>query len=90
MATLVFDGPGQGEAQYDFAIRGDYEVPVKAVIDFVGTRGDLDSARDRHVGRVSSAAITRPAPPRSTSASRPASRSAGPFDMGAAWDACRS
>ena len=27
MATLVFDGPGQGEGEYDFAIRGDYEVP---------------------------------------------------------------
>ena len=24
MATLVFEGPGQGEAQYDFPIRGDY------------------------------------------------------------------
>ena len=45
MATLIFDGPGQGEGQYDFAIRGDYEVPAKAVIDYVGTRGDLDSAR---------------------------------------------
>ena len=45
MATLVFDGPGQGEAQYDFAIRGDYEVPVKAVIDYVETRNDLDTAR---------------------------------------------
>jgi 2,6-dihydroxypseudooxynicotine hydrolase len=33
MATLSFDGPGQGEAEYDFAIRGDYEVAVAAVID---------------------------------------------------------
>jgi 2,6-dihydroxypseudooxynicotine hydrolase len=45
MATLAFDGPGQGEAEYDFAIRGDYEVAVAAVIDFVATRGDLDSSR---------------------------------------------
>jgi len=45
MATLTFDGPGQGEGEYDFAIRGDYEVPVKAVLDFIGTRGDLDAAR---------------------------------------------
>ena len=43
MATLVFEGPGQGEAQYDFPIRGDYEVPVKAVIDYVESRGDLDA-----------------------------------------------
>ena len=38
IATLVFDGPGQGEGEYDFAIRGDYEVAVKAVIDFIETR----------------------------------------------------
>ncbi len=45
MATLAFDGPGQGEGEYDFAIRGDYEVPVKAVVDYVETRKDLDGAR---------------------------------------------
>jgi 2,6-dihydroxypseudooxynicotine hydrolase len=45
MATLAFDGPGQGEGEYDFAIRGDYEAPVRAVLDYVAQRGDLDSAR---------------------------------------------
>ena len=45
MATLAFDGPGQGEGEYDFAIRGDYEVAVKAVLDYAATRGDLDAAR---------------------------------------------
>jgi pimeloyl-ACP methyl ester carboxylesterase len=45
IATLAFDGPGQGEGQYDFAIRGDYEVPAAAVLDFVETRRDLDSRR---------------------------------------------
>jgi dienelactone hydrolase len=45
MATLVFDGPGQGEAEYDLPIRGDYEAPVKAVIDYIESRDDLD--RDR-------------------------------------------
>src|SRR6202043_621637 len=45
MATLSFDGPGQGEAEYDFAIRGDYEVAVAAVIDFIATRRDLDPER---------------------------------------------
>jgi len=45
LATLVFEGPGQGEAEYDFAIRGDYEAVVKAVIDHVTTRSDVDSAR---------------------------------------------
>ncbi|MBI3043485.1 MAG: alpha/beta hydrolase [Betaproteobacteria bacterium] len=45
MATLAFDGPGQGEGEYDFAIRGDYEVPVKSVIDYIESRGDLDAGR---------------------------------------------
>ena len=45
MATLPFDGPGQGEAEYDLPIRGDFEVPVKAVVDFIETRADLDASR---------------------------------------------
>jgi 2,6-dihydroxypseudooxynicotine hydrolase len=45
LATLAFDGPGQGEAEYDFAICPEYEKPVKAVIDFVESRNDLDAAR---------------------------------------------
>jgi dienelactone hydrolase len=45
MATLTFDGPGQGEGEYDFAIRGDYEAAVKAVADFIETRDDLDAGR---------------------------------------------
>jgi dienelactone hydrolase len=45
MATLAFDGPGQGEAEYDMPIRGDYEAPVQAVIEYIKTRDDLD--RDR-------------------------------------------
>jgi 2,6-dihydroxypseudooxynicotine hydrolase len=45
VATLAFDGPGQGEAEYDFAICPEFEKPVKAVIDFVETRKDLDAGR---------------------------------------------
>jgi len=45
LATLAFDGPGQGEAEYDFAICPEYEKPVKAVIDFIETRSDLDRSR---------------------------------------------
>jgi len=50
MATLTVDGPGQGEAEYQFPIRGDYEVPVKAVIDWVCSRKDVDDAAYRLVG----------------------------------------
>jgi dienelactone hydrolase len=45
IAVLVFDGPGQGEGEYDFAIRGDYEVPARAVVDYVAARPDLDFGR---------------------------------------------
>jgi 2,6-dihydroxypseudooxynicotine hydrolase len=45
LATLAFDGPGQGEGEYDFAIRGDYEAPVKAVVDFLEQRNDVDPGR---------------------------------------------
>ena len=45
MATLAFDGPGQGEAEYELPIRGDYEAVVKRVVDWVETRHDLDAAR---------------------------------------------
>ena len=45
MATLAFDGPGQGEGEYDFAIRGDYEAVVGAVVDFLGQRSDVDAGR---------------------------------------------
>jgi alpha-beta hydrolase superfamily lysophospholipase len=45
IATLAFDGPGQGEAEYDMPIRPDYETVVSAVCDFVETRADLDPAR---------------------------------------------
>jgi len=45
MATLAFDGPGQGEAEYDLPIRPEYEAPVAAVIDWIETRSDLDAGR---------------------------------------------
>jgi dipeptidyl aminopeptidase/acylaminoacyl peptidase len=45
LATLAFDGPGQGEAEYDLAICPEYEKPVAAVFDFLETRKDVDIAR---------------------------------------------
>lgn len=45
VATLAFDGPGQGEAEYDLPICPEYEKPVKAVVDYIETRKDLDAAR---------------------------------------------
>jgi 2,6-dihydroxypseudooxynicotine hydrolase len=45
LATLAFDGPGQGESEYDFPICPEYEKPVKAVIDYLETRCDIDLGR---------------------------------------------
>jgi dienelactone hydrolase len=45
LATFAFDGPGQGEAEFEHPLRHDFEVPVSAVIDHLVTRDDLDPDR---------------------------------------------
>jgi 2,6-dihydroxypseudooxynicotine hydrolase len=85
MATLMFEGPGQGEAQYDFAIRGDYEVPVKAVIDYVETRPDLDSKRIGMWG-VSLGGYYAPRATAFEKRIKACIALGGPFNWGAAWD----
>src|SRR3954462_12193796 len=45
MATLAIDGPGQGEAEYDIPICGDYERAARAVCDWIEDRDDLDARR---------------------------------------------
>ena len=85
MATLVFEGPGQGEAQYDFPIRGDYEVPVKAVIDYVESRGDLDRKRIGMWG-VSLGGYYAPRATAFEKRIKACIALGGPFDFGAAFD----
>lgn len=45
LATFSVDGPGQGEAEYDLPIRGDWEVPGAAIIDHLTTVPSLDPGR---------------------------------------------
>ena len=45
LATLTFDGPGQGESEYDIPIRGEYETAVKAVVDWLEKRTDVDATK---------------------------------------------
>ena len=45
MAVLAFDGPGQGEAEYEIPICGDYERAAKAVCDWLEKRDDVDRAK---------------------------------------------
>lgn len=85
LATMAFDGPGQGEGEYDFTIRHDYEVPVGAVIDCIANRDDLD-ARALAIWGVSLggyyAARAAALEPRI----KAAVTLSGPFDWGAIWD----
>jgi len=43
IAVLAIDGPGQGEAEYEIPICGDYERAAKAVVDWVEKRNDLNA-----------------------------------------------
>jgi 2,6-dihydroxypseudooxynicotine hydrolase len=45
IAILAIDGPGQGEAEYEIPIAGDYERAARAVCDWIETRPDLDATR---------------------------------------------
>ncbi|HLH96739.1 MAG TPA: alpha/beta fold hydrolase [Xanthobacteraceae bacterium] len=85
MATLAFDGPGQGEGEYAFAIRGDYEVPVAAVIDHVETRGDLDASRIGLWG-ISLGGYYAPRAAAFEKRARACIALGGPFAWVAAWD----
>lgn len=43
MATIAIDGPGQGESEYMLAIEPAYERVATAAVDYLATRGDIDS-----------------------------------------------
>ena len=85
MATLTFDGPGQGEAQYDFPIRGDYEVAVAAVMDYVERRRDINIARVG-LGGVSLGGYYAPRAAAFEKRVKACMAFGGPFDWAEAWD----
>lgn len=45
MATVTLDGPGQGEAEYDLPLRGDWAPVAEVVWDAIGAQPDLDRSR---------------------------------------------
>jgi 2,6-dihydroxypseudooxynicotine hydrolase len=45
IAILAIDGPGQGEAEYEIPICGDYERAARAVCDWIEKRAYLDAAK---------------------------------------------
>ena len=85
MATLVFDGPGQGEAEYDLPIRGDYETVVASVVDFVVSRSELDSTRIGLWG-VSLGGYYAPRAAAFEKRVKACIALSGPFDLLEGWD----
>ena len=51
LATLAFDGPGQGETFYRMKLTPEFDQSIYAVLDFLGKRTDIDPARIGIIGR---------------------------------------
>jgi len=77
IAILAIDGPGQGEAEYEIPICGDYERAARAVCDWIEKRADLGRGQDRHVGREPRRLLRAARDGLRESESKPASHSPG-------------
>jgi dipeptidyl aminopeptidase/acylaminoacyl peptidase len=86
MAILAFDGPGQGEAEYDFPIRSDYEAVSGIVIDWIAAnRPDLDSTRVGIWG-ISLGGYYAPRSAAFEKRLKACIANCGPWDFGALWE----
>ena len=85
MAILAFDGPGQGEAEYDFPIRYDYENVVGPVIDWLTARGDVDVDRIGVWG-ISLGGYYAPRSAAFEKRIKACIANCGPYNWGALWD----
>lgn len=84
MATLMVDGPGQGEAEYQYPLRGDYEVPVKAMVDWILAQPGLDGTRIGLWG-VSLGGYFAPRAVAFEKRIKACIALAGPYDLGDNW-----
>ncbi len=85
IATFSVDGPGQGEAEYDLPIRGDWEVPGGAVIDYLETEPGIDPARIGVWG-VSLGGYYAPRVASGDGRVKACVALAGPYDFAENWD----
>jgi 2,6-dihydroxypseudooxynicotine hydrolase len=85
MATMSFDGPGQGEGGYTLLMRHDYEVAASAVLDAVAERADLDLSRVGALG-VSLGGYFAPRAAAFEPRIRAVAGISGPFCFGELWD----
>jgi 2,6-dihydroxypseudooxynicotine hydrolase len=51
LATLAFDGPGQGELLYEMPWRPDFDRAIYAVLDYLQDRPEIDPGRIGIIGR---------------------------------------
>jgi 2,6-dihydroxypseudooxynicotine hydrolase len=84
MATLAIDGPGQGEAEYDIPICGDYERAAKAVCDWIATRKDL--SREIAIWGVSLGGYYAPRAAAYEKRIKACIALSGPFEWEKIWD----
>ena len=86
MAILAFDGPGQGEAEYDFPIRHDYENVVAPVIDWV--RANIAEVDGDRIGiwGISLGGYYAPRAAAFERRIRAAVANCGPYNWGALWE----
>ena len=85
IATFSIDGPGQGEAEYDLRIRGDWEGPGAVVIDYLGRLDGIDTERIGIWG-VSLGGYYAPRVASGVDSVRACIALAGPYDFGVIWD----
>lgn len=84
IAILAVDLPGQGEAEYDFVIRADFENVAGPIIDWLQTRSDLDSERLALWG-ISLGGYYAPRAAAFDKRIKACLANCGPYDLGALW-----
>jgi 2,6-dihydroxypseudooxynicotine hydrolase len=86
LATFSVDGPGQGEAEYDLPIRGDWTAPAEAFLAALTDRPEVDGQRigvwGVSLGGYYSARVAAALGDRV----KACVSLAGPFDFGDCWD----
>ncbi|MGN9912467.1 alpha/beta hydrolase family protein [Phytohabitans sp. LJ34] len=85
VGTFSVDGPGQGEAEYDLPIQGDWAAPGAAILDAVSTQERVDPDRIGVWG-VSLGGYYAPRVASADGRVRACVALAGPYDFGACWD----
>jgi dienelactone hydrolase len=85
VGTFSVDGPGQGEAEYDLPIQGDWTAPGAAILDAVAAQDGVDAAR-LGVWGVSLGGYYAPRIASADDRVRCCVALAGPYDFGDCWD----